>query len=122
METLLRSARDEFPRKKYNSEPNITLGCSNYLNVIMATLHITFGVFLMSQQYVGQHLQCYTTHQGHIGNVEQTCSARLYHFAVEPNLAEKFKNDEVEPTYAFYRISQWIFLTIGKLFFFLTVC
>ena len=114
METLIRSARDEFPRKKINNEASINMGCSNYLLVLMATLHITLAGVLVSQQYVGEPLTCYTSDHRRDTNIEQACAARLYYLPVGTQIAAKYQNNEVELSYAFYRITHWILLAIGK--------
>lgn len=103
MEGIIRHGRDFFPvvRGKRRTA-SITLGITTYLLMLMAVVHVTFGILMTSQQYVGNPLKCHASSQSQ----EEVCLSNNYYM----NIGEEKEEIKV---FNYFKWTQWIFLSFG---------
>jgi len=106
MESILKTGQQLYASKK-DAEGSITLGFSNYLIITMAAMHLTFGTLLTTNQFVGQPLTCV----GEGPMKEEYCGSEYHFEPVGTGLIDRTR------TYAYFRITHWILLSIGKIIF-----
>jgi len=103
IESILTRGRELFPNNKKN-EGSITLGFSRYLIITMAVMHLTFGTLLTTNHFIGKPLSCI----GEIPGKEEYCGSESHVHPVGPGR-------QAERRYAYFRLTHWILLAIGKL-------
>lgn len=100
-----------------NTRPTITLGISYYLLMLMALVHLTFGVVLALHQVFGKPVHCYSTldpdnykENERTWGSRQWCKAQDYYI----NEDDPSSTGTVKDTrFAYYKFTSWIFITIG---------
>lgn len=110
MENTLQTGRDFFPLHTKSKEPSITLGMSTYLIMIMAAVHITFGMLCVSENYVGNQLTCFSDDD----QATKICKSKFHYLPVGHDYAVKYSKKEIKQSFAFYKLTNWIFMIIGK--------
>lgn len=110
MENLLQNGREHFPLRTKSKEVDITLGISTYLIMVMTAMHFTFGILAVSNQYVGSQLKCYAKEPG----VEEICLSNAHYLPVGHEAAQKYQSNQETLTFAYYKLTNWIFMIIGK--------
>jgi len=106
IETIIRRGQDFYEHKR-ETQGDITLGFSRYLIITMAAMHLTFGTLLTTNQFVGQPLTCV----GEGPMKEEYCGSEYHFEPVGTGLIDRTR------TYAYFRITHWILLSIGKIIF-----
>lgn len=103
MDQLLRSARDNFPNtQNRRRQPAITLGMSGYLIMVSITFHISLALIISSRELAGSPIRCHDAHP----QQEEICASNLFYLKIGEHI-------DADPSYAYFRISHWIFLVIA---------
>lgn len=108
MESLLQFTREFFKAGKGIS---ISLGISSYLITCMMTVHFAAGLLATSYQFVGKPMTCF----GPKGfEMEPICNSQFNFMEFGHKAAVEYSRGTKELTFAFYKLTNWIFIIIGK--------
>jgi len=94
-------------------EPKLSLGVSNYLLTVVLSIHIAFGTLLISEHYLGTSLQCYK-HDSE-PQITDICKSQFHYLPIGAETAAKYKKEELPLTFAYFKLTNWIFLCFGKI-------
>ena len=112
MEAIVQQGRQYFPSQRNNKQPQISLGMTTYLIMAVAAMHLTFGLFLTSQQFGDSHV-CH----GHHGSVDSICSAKMHYLPIGDKSYVDYITGKTTLQIAYYKATPFIFILIGKIVF-----
>lgn len=108
MESLLQFTREFF---KAGKEIKISLGISSYLMTCMMSVHLAAGLLATSYQFVGKPMTCF----GQKGiELEPICNSQFNFMEFGHQAAKEYSLGQKELNFAFYKLTNWIFILIGK--------
>ena len=113
MDNLIKEGRESFPISRSKKGPEIFLGMSHYLIIMLAVVHLTFGFLLASNQHVGLPMKCEN-------GFEASCGAQTHYLPIYMDYIQKNRegNPEAPKIYAYFKIAPYVFILFGKFILF----